>query len=417
MTKNAKLAIRMDATGLSQAELARKINTLIEQLTGSPGCVTDRDIRRWLRGETRWPQDRIRLCAEQVLQASSEELGFIPRHKRGAAGAPPKDGSVIRRKFLTATGGAAFAAVTTAGARLGMSDADRFQTEYERILEEDWRIGGMRTVENRAAELALRIQSALSMGTTSARVRKRLHCLAADASSSAAFAAIDAKSPRRARTHLERAVTFAGLSGDSETQYHVWNCLAMTACQREDFTEGAAAAGVMKGASIARRDPLYLSLAHMRNARALARMNQRSDTLRALSTSEKVYARAEGKQRPAWLAFYDQSEVDGLAADIWFQLGDYGRAEAFFHRTLAGIRPDLVRNRALYVSHLALAQAHQGELEMACATGVNAYELLPKGSGSKRTTDALKKVRGVLAASGTRAPEVTHWIERSQLWS
>ncbi|MFJ9590852.1 hypothetical protein [Streptomyces acidicola] len=41
--------------------------------------------------------------------------------------------------------------------------------------------------------------------------------------STAAFAAIDAKARTRARKHLDRAVTFAGLSGDSETQYHVWN--------------------------------------------------------------------------------------------------------------------------------------------------------------------------------------------------
>ncbi|MEU2361816.1 helix-turn-helix transcriptional regulator [Streptomyces noursei] len=416
MTENLKLAARMEEHGLSQAELARKINTKVETLTGSPGCLTDRDIRRWLRGETRWPQDRIRLCAEEILEASSEELGFTPRRKRSTT-APPEDGPVHRRKFLTATGGTALSAIGPKGTRLGMSDVHRFQAQYEHILEEDWLIGGMRTVENRAAELALRIQSALSRGTTSTRVRKRLHCLASDALSSAAFAAIDAKSPKRARAHLDRAVTFAGLSGDSETQYHVWNHLAMTACQREDFSEGAAAAEVMKACSIARRDPLYASLGHMRNARALAKMNQRSDTLRALTTSEKAFARAEGKPRPPWLSFYDQSEVDGLAASIWFHLGDYGRAEAFFHRTLAGIRQDMVRNKALYSAHLALSQAYQGELELACATGTRAYELLPAGSGSKRTTDTLMNVRKVLVASGSRTSEVTEWIERSRQWS
>lgn len=416
MYANAKLKARINKLGFSQAELARHVNLAIERLTGTMGSVTDADVRRWLRGDTKWPQDRIRLCIEEVLQASAEDLGFTPRRKRSTT-ASPEDGPVHRRTFCTATSGAALATVIGPnGSRLGTSDAARLQAEYEKILQEDWLIGGARSVENRAAALSLRIKSALTMGTTSARVRKRLHCIAADSSSSAAFAAIDAKSAKRARVHLERAVTFAGLSGDSETQYHVWNHLAMTACQREDFTEGAAAAEVMKASSIARRDPLYASLGHMRNARALAKMDQRSDTLRALRTAEKAFERASGGDRPAWLNFYDQSEVDGLVASIWFALGNFDRAEAGFHRTLAGIRADMVRNRALYSAHLALSQAYQGELELACHTGETAYRLT-EGSGSKRTSDMLSKVRKVLTISGSKTTEVTDWIERSRQWS
>ncbi|MET9295607.1 XRE family transcriptional regulator [Streptomyces sp. NPDC003077] len=416
MTENIKLAARIEELGFSQVELARQINGQIEVLTGSPGCLADRDIRRWLRGETKWPQDRIRLCAEKVLHATSEELGFIPRRKRSAT-AFPEGESVHRRKFVTAAGGTVLAVVGSGGGKLGMSDAHRFHAEYERILEQDWRVGGMRSVENRAAELALRVRSALSMGTASSRVRKRLLCLASDASCSAAFAAIDAKSTERARDHLDRAVTFAGLSGDSETQFHVWNHLAMTACQRKDFSEGVAAAEIMKASSVARRDPLYASLAHMRNARCLVKTNLRSDTLRALSVAESAFARAEGKGRPAWLAFYDQSEVNGLAASVWFGLGAYDRAESFFHRALSGIRPDMVRNRALYSAHLALSQANQGELELACATGLSAYELLPEGAGSKRTVDTLGNVRKILVASGSKVHAITEWIERSRQWN
>lgn len=407
-----KLEARMEQLGYSQAELARRVNGAIERLTGAMGKVTDSDIRRLLRYGTKWPQDRIRLCLEEVLQASSEDLGFIPRRKRPA----PEDGDVHRRTFLTATGGTALAVVGPHGARLGMTDVHGFQAEYEKILADDWRIGGARSVENRAAALSLRIKSALTVGTTSTRVRRRLHCIASDASSSAAFAAIDAKAAPRAREHLERAVTFAGLSGDSETQYHVWNHLSITACQRGDFTEGSAAAEAMKASSIARRDPLYASLGHLRNARALAKMEQRSDALRALSTAEKAFARTDGKERPAWLSFYDQSEVDGLAATVWFALGAYDRAEAGFHQTLAGIRPDMIRNRALYSAHLALSQACQGELELACHTGEKAYRLT-EGRGSERTRDTLNKVHKALADTGSKSLEVTDWIERTRQWS
>ncbi|MFJ9429401.1 XRE family transcriptional regulator [Streptomyces sp. NPDC101490] len=415
MYANVKLEARMLQLGYSQSELAKKVNRAIDRLTGRPGSVTDADVRRWLRHDTKWPHDRIRLCIEEVLGASSEDLGFVPRRKRSTT-APPEDGPVHRRTFLTSSSGTALAVATPTLTRLGMSDAARFQAEYVKILKEDWTIGGAHAVEHRAAELSLRIKSALSAGTTSTRVRRRLYCLAADASSSAAFAAIDAKVQSRARTHLDRAVTFAGLSGDSETKYHVWNHLAMTATQREDFSEGEAAAEVMKVLVIARRDPLYASLGHMRNARCLAKREYRTEAVRALRAAEQMFERAEHIERPEWLDFYDQSEVDGLAASVWFTLGDWARAESFFHRALSAIRPEMVRNRALYNAHLALSQAHQGELELACHTGSQAHEL-GEGSGSKRTSDMLVKVRRVLVTSGSRAPEVTTWVERSLQWS
>ncbi|MCB5909835.1 XRE family transcriptional regulator [Streptomyces pinistramenti] len=413
MAENQALAEAMDELGFSQAGLARRLNAENEALTGREGRLTDRDVRRYLEGSTKWPHARQRVCLEGVFGRSSTELGFVPRGKTVRA---PTEDLVHRRTFITATSGTALTAATPALTRLGMSDVHRFHHEYVQILEDDWRVGGSRQVEGGAVELSMRIQSVLSTGTASPRVRQRLYSLGSDVISTAAFAAIDAKAMTRARAYLDKAVTFAGLSGDSETQYHVWNHLTMTAGQRGDFVEGAAAADAMKVLHIARRDPVHASLAHMRNAKALARSHQRSGALKALAMAKKSFARGADGERPAWIGFYDQSEVDGLSASVWFSLGDFGRAEYFFHRALSGIRQELVRNRALYSAHLALAQASQGELEMACATGRRAYDMLKPGSGSKRTTDTLGRVRKLVIAASSNAPEITSWIERSRQW-
>ncbi|WP_234330248.1 XRE family transcriptional regulator [Streptomyces acidiscabies] len=410
MPENRELTRAMVELGLSQAELARRLNAEIEALTGREGSFTDRDVRRYLAGETRWPQARQRICLEKVFGRPAAELGFTPRGKT-----VPED-PMRRRTFCTATSGSVLAAATPALTRLGTSDVHRFHQEYVRILEEDWKVGGVRRVENDAVELSLRIQSALASGTASPRVRQNLYSLASDVTSTAAFAAIDAKARTRARRHLDRAVTFAGLSGDSETQYHVWNHLSMTAGQRGDFLEGAAAADAMKALRVSRRDPMYASLAHMRSARAMARSHQRGDALRTLVAAEKTFDRARNEERPAWITFYDRSEVDGLSASVWFATGDFSKAEYFFHRALSGIRPELVRNRALYLAHLALAQAEQGELELACTTAQSAYDMLIPASGSKRTTSTLGKVRSLLVSTGSTTPEMKSWIERSQQW-
>lgn len=414
---NQVLADRIAELGLKQAELARLINTEIELLTGKPGNVTDADVRRWLRGETKWPQDRIRLCLERVLSARAEDLGFVPRKKSSA---PPEEDPVHnRRRFLSAASGSVLAVGTSSASnhgQLGINDVRRFHQDYVAILRHDDAGQGPLKVENLAVELASRIQSALAVSTASTRVRDMLYRLAAEVISSAAFASIDDGAPQRARAHLDKALTFAGLSRDSEAMYHVWNYMFLTSSQRENHPEAVAGAEVMKRSSVARRDPLYASLGHMRNANGLARLPRQSEALRALKDAERAFARATDQQRPEWIRFYDSSEVDALSSFVWTALGDHGRAEYCLHRTLATIPDGMIRNRALYTAHLALAQARQEELELACATSRQAYMMMPPSSGSQRTAKTLAATRRVLIASGSEAREVTEWIEESAEW-
>ncbi|MFJ7627254.1 hypothetical protein ACIQZN_12250 [Streptomyces sp. NPDC097595] len=69
-----------------------------------------------------------------------------------------------------------------------------------------------------------------------------------------------------------------------------------------------------------------------------------------------------------------------------------------------------------YTAHLSLAQARQGEVELAAGTGRRAYEMLLPASGSLRTTRTLAVTRQVIEATGTKAPEVVSWIEESRRW-
>ncbi|MBL1098123.1 hypothetical protein JK363_15865 [Streptomyces sp. 205] len=243
-----------------------------------------------------------------------------------------------------------------------------------------------------------------------------LHRLAANVISSAAFAAIDASSPQRARAHLDKALTFAGLSRDSKAMYQVWNLLTFTSRQFENHAEAVAGSEVMKRSSIARRDPLYASLGHIRNASGLARLRRRSEALRALRDAERAFARSVDEQRPEWIKFFDASEVHGLSASVWSTLDDHGRAEYCLHRTLAAIPDGMARNKALYTAHLSLAQARQGDLELACTTGSQAHAMLLPSSGSRRTAHTLSATRKAIVATGSKSPEIVEWIEESSQW-
>ncbi|MFD7530365.1 MULTISPECIES: XRE family transcriptional regulator [unclassified Streptomyces] len=322
-----------------------------------------------------------------------------------------------RRTFLGAATGTAVAAATPARrTRLGESDAERFHREYTELLRGD-RLGGARRIENRAVELATRIQSSLATGDVSDRIRRQMYRLASDGTCLAAFAAIDASAPRRARAHLDTALTLAGLARDGEAMYRVWDHLMLTFSQRENHAEAAAGAEVMKRASVTRRDPLYASLGHMRHANALARLHQPVEALRALSFAERTFGRTRGERPSAWIEFYSRAEFDALSSYVWTALGEHGRAESCLHRTLAAIPGDMVRDAALYTAHLSLCQARQGEVELACATGRQAHGMLLPTSGSRRATNTLVRTRQVIEATGTKAPEAASWIEESRQWT
>ncbi|MFJ3882960.1 XRE family transcriptional regulator [Streptomyces sp. NPDC090077] len=410
MGANVILQAQMDELGLKQEELARQMNTALQAITGRPGEVSARTVRNLLNGSTRRPIGRTCIALEEVFGCPVTDLGFsLPK-----TAAHAEDSMHRRTLLLAATTTAATAAVPARRARLGQPDADRFHQDYADLLREDAQLGGARRIENRAVELAARIQSSLADGSASDRVQRQAYRLASDVTCLAAFGAIDARSPRRARTHLDQALTLAGLSRDPEAMYRVWNHLMLASSQRENHAEAAAAAEVLKRSTVSRRDPLYASLGHMRHANALARLHQPAESLRALARAEDAFARARTRQPAAWITFYSRPEFDALSSYVWTALGDHERAESCLHRTLASIPDDMARNKALYTAHLSLAQARQGEVELASATGRRAQGMLLPTSGSLRTTNTLAVTRKVIAATGTRAPEAVSWIEESR---
>ncbi|MFF8566598.1 helix-turn-helix domain-containing protein [Streptomyces albidoflavus] len=409
MGANVTLRRRMAHLGLTQEELAGRMNSALEQLEGRPSDISARTVRNLLNGSTRRPIGRTRIALEAVFGCPASALGFDT--PTAAAGEEP----LGRRALLAVAGGSAVAATAAGHLRLGQSDIDRYRQDHLALVEDASLLGGTRGVENSALHLAARVHTSLDTHSSSARVRRQMYRLAAGVTCLAASAAIDASAPRRARVHLGNALALAGLAHDSETAFRVWDHLMLTSSQRENHAEAAAGAEVMKRSPLARRDAAYASLGHMRHANALSRLHERKESLRALALAEKVYDKAGTPSAPTWIAFYHRAEFDALSSYVWTALGDHERAESCLHRTLASLPDGAMRDRGLYTAHLSLAQARQGEAELACATARRAYAMVPPGS--RRTVNTLIRTRQVLKALGTREPEVMCWIEESRRWN
>ncbi|WP_229348440.1 helix-turn-helix transcriptional regulator [Streptomyces sp. UNOB3_S3] len=375
---NQRLQEHMNEAGFRQNELADNVNVFLIG-AGHPGTVSDRTVRQWLTGKTRWPHPRQLQALEAVFGCTAEELGFVPPPGRRTNTSTPES-PVLRRTFFTATTGTTAAAVVPLFSarpnRVGTTDVIELRKGLDALMALDAHRGGHEALES-AALSGARQALDLQQKAATQSIRKRLFTVAADYTATAAWSAIDARRSDRAQTHLDRALYLAGMAKDGAAQLRVWNSYAMLAHQRQEHTKAIDAGYAAQAVGICRRDPLYASLAHARTAVGHATKGDRQAALRSLGYAEAALSKADRDQpRPSWIAFYDLSELTALMAIVRDRIGDSEEAEAASHRALSSIPRQFHRNRALATARLALAQLHQREIEEACATASSVFDLM-----------------------------------------
>ncbi|WP_326757375.1 hypothetical protein OHB35_00335 [Streptomyces phaeochromogenes] len=427
MTANVHLAAFMEREGLKQAELADRLNLRIEALTGQMGKLQDRHVRNWLTGKTRWPQERQRLVLQAEFGATAEELGFSPpaatkqlpsEDPALREGSAPSEDPVRRRTFTTATASLTAAAIlptpcSNGSSRVGMSDANRLEVSFARLVEDDNKGGGTVKLETRALAHAQHAMDLQAVGQTTQRVRKRLYYLAAAFIGTALWAAVDANEPDRAQRHLERAMTLARMASSSEMEMRLWGHAALLSFQQHCVPDALAAAEAGRNAQVCRRDPLYRSLASARLAGIQAGAGERTNALRTLGRAETAFQRSSfPEERPTWIGFFDRAELDGLSGLVMARIGRHEEAEAYLHRTLARLRPEYRRNHTYYGAQLALAQLHQGAVEQACATATKVLSGQARTSLTGRTGKLLKTFDRDLSSVAQGARCAVDWTDR-----
>ncbi|ASQ94823.1 hypothetical protein CGL27_18705 [Streptomyces sp. 11-1-2] len=375
MEGNESLNNAMQEIGLTQAELADAVNVrLMSQ--GYEGTVSDRTVRNWLTGKTGWPHPRQRAALEAVSGCTAEELGFVPPVRRCPTTEPEEP--VRRRNFLTATTGttAAVAVPLVAQHSVGTSDVIRLRSGLDALVALDAKRGGHDELERMALAGAAEALEKQKLGA-SQRIRQRLFSVAADYTCQAAWSAIDDKRTDRARGLLDRALYLAGMAKDPTAELEAWNLYSSLSHHRGAYTEAVHCGYAAQATAIARRDPFYGSLAHVRTALAHSTLGERQAALRSLGCAHEALGKASlNDPRPIWTAFYGPGELLALTAIVRDNIGEPVEGEAASHQALAGIPKAFRRNRALATARLALTQLHQRDIDQACATASTVFELM-----------------------------------------
>ncbi|WP_322940283.1 hypothetical protein [Actinacidiphila paucisporea] len=324
-----------------------------------------------------------------------------------------------RRDFITATTGTA-AAVATPGIvsrphQVGITDVVRLRTGLDDLMALDDTRGGHESLEQSAlsgAAEALRMQSQAA----SQRIRRRLFSVAADFTATAAWSALDARHSDRAEQHLHRALYLAGMAQDSVVELRVWNSYAMLAHQRQHYVHAVDSAQAAQATAVARRDPLFASLAHARTAVGHSNLDDRQAALRSLGYAQEALAKADSTQpRPSWIAFYGLAELNAVTAIVRDRIGDPAGAEAASHRALSAIPEHFRRNRALATTRLALSQLHQREADLACDTAASAFTLMTGSPIPGRMRSLLGDFYRDLITLAPKSPTAREWGDRYRL--
>lgn len=376
MEGNASLSSAMREAGLTQAALAEAVNEYL-RLHGHEGTVSDRTVRNWLTEKTRWPHPRQREALEAVFGCTAETLGFRPP----AASRPTEPESPVRRRnFLTATTGTAVAVVApvqdSRPTSVGTSDVIRLRSGLDALMALDAARGGHEALEKAALAGADEALGKLEVAA-SQRIRQRLLSVAADYTATAAWSALDARRLGRTERHLNRALYLAGMAQDPVAELRVWNSYAMLAHQRREYSQAVDAGYAAQSTAITRKDPLFASLAHARTAIGHSNLGDRNAALRSLGYAQEALHKADPvAPRPSWIAFYGGAELTAITAIVQDRIGDPAKAEAASHKALGGIPKQFRRNRALATTRLALAQLHQRDIDQACATAAQVFDLM-----------------------------------------
>jgi tetratricopeptide (TPR) repeat protein len=335
---------------------------------------------------------------------------------------PTKGRSPVQRRRLIGVAGSLAAGVATPTdsgpperGRLGMSDVNRLRQPITQLIAIDGQQGG-NGLPLIASQHAQRLLEAMENLVVSSRVENAAYTLAGEYLALAGWFAIDSEDLLSATKYLDQALRIASISGDQMLQAQIWNYMVMRARQAGAHNEAYAVARTGLRSGIARRNPKIAALFHARVANAHAVRGERALSARSLARANEALSRSENTSAattPAWLAFVTESELAGLSAIAYNDLGCHHQAEEVARHALSQVAQPATRNRIHEILHIVDARLGLADAKQAAAEATQALEIaaqLRDGLKRGRIAGRLSQIRQKLATSPQQ--DALTWVEQ-----
>ncbi|WP_435861557.1 hypothetical protein [Streptomyces milbemycinicus] len=331
--------------------------------------------REAVRGRQPWP-------AAQTVPAAAPKAA----PKAAPEAAPAEEGDPPRPfLFQEPVGGP--------GGRIGEPEAAAVEEAVRRIRLLDDRHGADSIYPHTAQPLNA-AYALLDAGARRRSIANRLYAGAGELAISVGWLAHDSGRFTDARAHYAEALATARVTGDPALEAHAFCNAAFLARDAGRPREAVRAAQAAQRAAGRLASPRLLSLIALREAGGWAWLTDRSGCERALLRAQALFSRGPSDADPEWMTFYGEAELEGLEAQCWSALGDWGRAVEHARRAVALQNPHFTRNIALFTTELASDLLADGAPDAAAVAAGRALELMDqvKSARIRRMLDETARV-------------------------
>lgn len=250
--------------------------------------------------------------------------------------------------------------------------------------------------------------------TYTENVRRALCAAAAEQTYLLGWMAFDDGDHATAQRFLIQALRLAEESHDAALGAHVLAGMADQATLTGDPAEGQRLAQAGRHGLVKANSAACLADLWALEARALAAMGDKSGTTKAVSASEKAFARVDNNTEPVWAKFIDPAYLHGEHANAFRDLGDAVHAAEHARQSIRHARAQKrARRGAMSSAALAVSHLQNRDLEAAHSASVRTLDLARQVKSS-RAVEAVQDVQRRMIPFG-RHPLVADFNERARV--
>ena len=180
---------------------------------------------------------------------------------------------------------------------------------------------------------------------------------------------------RAATRHYRNALSTARATADDALASYTLGFLGILVGNSGRFTEAVdyTRAGVERARRTGSRRLTAASL--LRCARANAQAGNGEAVKTSINEARDELTDTASSEDPSFVYWFDQTELDGQAGEVFVLLKEPAEAEPLLRRALAAQRPDLVQQTASTRGNLALSLALAGDVPEASRVGIEVSQL------------------------------------------
>ncbi|WP_330481480.1 transcriptional regulator [Streptomyces sp. NBC_00724] len=263
------------------------------------------------------------------------------------------------------------------GAYIGVEVSTAIQARLTALWHLDDSLGGTPCTTSARADLRM-VTRLLRHARHTGQLTTDLHYLAAEYARFLGWAEFDADNQPGAQRAWHAALRASAEVADPAHSAYLLSNLALTAIYDDDAHQGTELLATARDIAGSRTTPLVAAMIDTWRVRAAAAEGDAAGAARFLMTAEKEFDHAQqGDENPPWAYWMCRPSHMAETGRAFLDLGEPATAETLLTEGLQALPKGATRDRILYLTWIATAQARQQSLDAAADTASTALDLAP----------------------------------------